>query len=69
MKLLPDGTIERAPDGTVYLEKGDQFPLGCPGCKSLFPFSDAQEITCPKCGERGDEEHFSQGSFQFFPVN
>lgn len=69
MKLLSDGTIERDPDGHVYLEQGDKVPFSCPGCKSLFPFSAADVIICPKCGERGDTEHFSEIGFQYMPPN
>ena len=69
MNLLPDGTIEREPDGHVYLAKGDKVPFSCPGCKSLFPFSESDVIICPKCGERGNAEHFSEIGFQYGPPN
>ena len=69
MKLLPDGTIEKEVDGTVYLKKGEKVPFTCPGCSSFFPFSTEEVVICPKCGERGNVEHFSQGGFQYQPLN
>jgi Zn finger protein HypA/HybF involved in hydrogenase expression len=63
MKILPDGTIECEPDGTVSLSKGDRFPFRCPECSSLFPFSEAAIVVCPKCRTSGDPEEFWTSSY------
>lgn len=69
VKILPDGTVEREPDGSVYLDKGDKIPFRCPECGVLFPFAEATIVTCPKCGVVGAPNDFSNVEFEYHPPN
>lgn len=55
-------------DGSVYVEKGERFPLKCPACGSYIPFRDTVAVTCEKCGHEDAHEEFCDVEYQMATV-
>lgn len=55
-------------DGSVYLAKGERFPMKCPHCTAFIPYQNGLSATCPKCGHEDCAEEFCNAEFVSRPV-
>lgn len=56
-------------NGTVYLQKGEPVPLGCPECHAPVPYSEEQIVTCRECGYADEQDAFEYVAWKLAPIN
>jgi uncharacterized Zn finger protein (UPF0148 family) len=55
--------------GSIYIEKGELFPLKCPECGIHLPFRKQESVVCGMCHHRGCIEDFSNVTYEMETIH